>query len=260
MSVWMCGSAIHSDPSAVEAELRRFGQERGRGFARLDMAQCPAGAWTQKAHYHERKDRPKEDDLYFAIKPHEGWTLLLWGNSSLIPDIVIYLSKTLNCEVITIDQVDSVGYEHFSVLQSGEVRRLFTIFDDVEENVGVDYGDFIAQARASGKMRLPVGITEDEYSYHAYYIFNRVVAPFNLWELFLDMGKMETDDITCVRLNYPDSGQRTMGGAGPYFWNHLVSGAAHQRGPLETSFTRRAEEGFAKLRDYVRSLVRSPRS
>lgn len=149
MSYTFWGMAVRADEAAVVEALRRWPNEQE---ARL-----------------EARDGNVSDDagwIDFVLAPHEGWTVLRFP-VGLIPSLALHLSSVLNTRVISVDENETVGYEHFSVLDAGTVVRLFTREMDVKERLGFELADFFQQAKRSPKHRFPLGPLRDATEYVA---------------------------------------------------------------------------------------------
>ena len=148
MSHKFWGMAVRADQTEVLRALRRWPNE---GEARVEPR--PSAA------------RLEHGWIGFAMAPHEGWTVFRF-DTGLAPALPIHLSRTLHTRVISVDQDDTIGYEHFSVLDAGSLSRLFTREMDVKETVGIDYAEFFQQAKQSARYRFPLGPLRDATEYN----------------------------------------------------------------------------------------------
>ena len=178
MSYSFWGMAVRADQTAVFEALRGWPNERE---ARLEPI---AGSVSADAGW-----------IDFVTAPHEGWTVFHFS-VPLIPALAIHLSRALDTRVISIDENEVVGYEHFSVLDAGTVSRLFTRQMVVEERVGIDLSDFFQKALESPKYRFPLGPlrgaieyaphdegVETEMESEVFRIFNIVVSDINVEDI-----------------------------------------------------------------------------
>jgi len=127
--------------------------------------------------------------LVFGLASRGPWTVLsFWFAQGLVPALAVHLSRSLGTRVISVDQAETIGYEHFSVLDEGSVSLCFTLdVGEVVESVGVDLADFYEQAKQSGKVRLPPSCDEDEMNLEAFRIFNVVVSDINVEDVAADI-------------------------------------------------------------------------
>ena len=137
------GMAVRADQGTVLKALREWPNERD---ARVEP-------WPRTASL-------EDGWIGFAMAPHERWTVFSF-DTGLAPALPLHLSRTLRTRVISVDQHDTIGYEHFSVLDAGSLSRLFTREMDVKEKVGIDYADFFQQAKQSAKYQFPLGPLSD---------------------------------------------------------------------------------------------------
>ena len=134
----------------------------------------------------------QEGWVAFALRTHGPWTVFLFFFSQrVIPDLAVHLSRALRTRVISVDQNEQTGYQHFSVVDDGTLVRLFTAETEVIQNVGVDTMDFYEKAKRSGKLRLrPLASPDDEKDESelmAFRIFNVVVSDINVEDICADI-------------------------------------------------------------------------
>jgi hypothetical protein len=223
MSYAFWGMAVRANEPAVVEALRRWPNE---GEARLES---------------RRGNVSEAGWIDVALAPHEGWTVLHL-RARLIPSLALHLSRELNTRVISVDEVETIGYEHFSVLDAGSVSRLFTREGDVKERVGVELDDFFQRAKQSPKHRFPPGPLRDATEYlfddeevamemesEVFRIFNVVVSDINVEAIAADLAEPD------FRIWAGDHGDRAMAaltvtgrGEGPW-WHELAVGASISR-------------------------------
>ena len=168
MSYKFWGMAVRAEQAATLEALRHWPNEQQARFG-----SCPADVANERGW------------LVFAVASHGAWTVLSFRHGQgLIPALAIHMSRSLRTRVISVDQNETIGYEHFSVLEEGNVSRCFTLdAGETVESVGVDVMDFCEQAKLSGRVRLPAVLDEDEMNLEVFRIFNVLVSDINVEEI-----------------------------------------------------------------------------
>lgn len=202
MSYSFCGTAVKSNIEELVEALSEFAAERNGEFKEL----------------HDVSSKEK-GCLDFQLMEFGEWTVMAWLHpQTLIPEIVRGISKICSTPVISVDQLESSGYEHFSWLESGKEYMVFTSYGDVLEEIGIDYEALKAKA-IERKLSIPRGLKENDYCMHAFDWFNNAFSPLNVEEATLRI--LDGEESTAYRLTLPGIEELAMGVTEEQFWNVL---------------------------------------
>jgi len=207
MSSCFWGMAVRAPQADVLEALRRWPNEEE---ARLEP-------WPSDG-------TDEREWLVFGMASHDGWSVLSFRFArGLVPALALHLARALGTRVISVDQDEAVGYQHFSVVDAGKVVQCFTLdVGDVVENIGVDLRALYEAGKGSRRVRLPSTYDESAMSLEAFNVFTTVVSDLDVEDLAADI-----EDPT-YRIWAGKYGERAMAtltkagrGRGPW-WKGLV--------------------------------------
>jgi hypothetical protein len=152
-----------------------------------------------------------------------GWSVLFFRRR-LLPNLMLELSASLSARAIAIDQCEVVSYQHFSLVEVGQPKMLFTSMQfETLERMGVDREAFAACAKERSLRKRPKGFryeTDFEDS-DLFVVFNDHVADIDLETAALDASeqgdayRFEGDDRLAPTRMDPSAG---------VWWNGLARG------------------------------------
>jgi len=212
MSYSFCGSAVHATCEQVLHSLEQIAKsQRGK------LEKCISGS------------KPEAGCFDFKIKQDGEWTIMAWLHEQcLVPAIVLDLSRTCDASVISVDQIETVGYEHFSWLEHGSEYMIFTYCDGVCDEVNIDYTNWFEKYKKSKQVWLPKGLDAEQIRDRTFDVFNHIISPINVEEKTLAL--FEAKRIPVYRLKAPALAKQDMGRYTDTFWKELTSTRKKTRG------------------------------
>ncbi len=152
-----------------------------------------------------------EDNISIMITSNEdGSTSIGWYEAGMVPEVVLFLSKKLKTRIISVDQQENIGYQHFSELKNGKTVRLFTRCEAEEEpirdleNIPDDYLIDIAKRKESK------GVLSRVQKEPLLLAFDLLLAEHDM-QLFPLEGLLDADDVKYYQLSVTGLGQRFLG-------------------------------------------------
>jgi len=196
--------AVKADLGSVSTALDSFAQSLGGNAHTISLDEY------QTRH----RNRSFMDPTTYLLFAREDWTILEAG-FGLMPRLATHLSRDTQAEVFCLDIYEVVGYEHFSLLRSGEPIYIFTSLGDELDMQGIDPTVFVA-AIQPGKFKIAAGDDPngEEFRYYAYDIFSQFIAPFDL-EAYLMHEVGDEGPLEYLRLDIPNAHRYQLGGTGP---------------------------------------------
>ncbi len=163
-----------------------------------------------------------------SIENDDGSTAIGWYESGLVPDVMLHLSKALGTKVVSVDQQENVGYQHFSELNAGAVVRLFSRCDvadpPIRDYVNIPDEYLIDIARRKESKGFLARVEKDP----SQYAFDLLLAEHDM-QLFPIEELFEAQDLEYYEILVKGLGKRFLGSiesaenqVGRY-WSDLVN-------------------------------------
>lgn len=194
------GVAVKAEKEAVLEKLKDF-------FSNLGGEISEAGG-------------PRGTSNLFKMSQENDWTIIAFGESGLNPQLPVFLSNSLNTKVISVDAMNQVDYEHFSVVDNGDVKMVYTgIGGEVRDGINLDIKEIVQQAVDKGVLDVPAGMEKEELDWMVFEAFNKT-AEVNVEEL---ANKVWSDESLPTYEYRSDAyNKNRMGYEGPLFWTDLA--------------------------------------
>jgi len=156
-----------------------------------------------------------DDPDYLAVAEMNGWTYLVFSGAGLIPEMEIALSRNLGVKAKGLDKLETLGYEHYNELDSGNAKIVYTNLDGIQDNVGVDWDGL----KKFVQSKLP-GAMESDYENQAFEYLQGLSSDRGLEEDVL--ANYESSE-EWYRLECEGLEEKRMGSELGLFWKDLVS-------------------------------------
>jgi len=81
---------------------------------------------------------------------HNGWSYVRIQGHMTMPKLVLHLSISLDTMVFTLSEFSQVGALHYSVVESGEAKQLYSALEIVDEIKNINLREIFNEAKKEG--------------------------------------------------------------------------------------------------------------
>jgi len=161
-------------------------------------------------------DELDRDPYKFTLLQDGEWSVAEFSEMGLTPPLLKYLSERFESQVIAVDVRETVGYEHFSVMDNGKIIKLFTMMDEEKESEGINFDEVLAKLKTSPMFNYAGEWEVEDIKYNAATNLSAVDADYNVMKAVISSDvEVKAYEISGVKL-------RHMGDDGKSFFLDLV--------------------------------------